>query len=398
MLYANDKSDFSILVKEKNTLNNKAAGILQDYFQRATTWQLPISYQQENSGHAIMIGFANEAMVEDAFEIRTNGRNVYIDGGAKGLIYGVYRFIEEVLDARKWNVGREGTFVPKKQEISIATDVRINSRPRFAFREAYFPIERDQEYMDWHGLYNLEELWGLWGHTFNKLLPASIYFKEHPDYYSFYQGKRQPNQLCLSNPEVYRLVVEKFREMMAENPQATYWSLSPNDELGYCECDKCRKIDEKEGGPQGSLIHFVNRVAQHFPNKTFTTLAYTYSANPPLHISPLPNVYVILSSIDARRGLSLPVEPSAASFRSQLAGWKKKTEHLFIWDYYTQFTNYMAPFPQWGTIGENMAYLDRQGVEGIFAQGSGTTYSHMAELSPTCWPNYFGIPNLTKRN
>lgn len=292
MLYANDKSDFSILVKEKNTLNNKAAGILQDYFQRATTWQLPISYQQENSGHAIMIGFANEAMVEDAFEIRTNGRNVYIDGGAKGLIYGVYRFIEEVLDARKWNVGREGTFVPKKQEISIATDVRINSRPRFAFREAYFPIERDQEYMDWHGLYNLEELWGLWGHTFNKLLPASIYFKEHPDYYSFYQGKRQPNQLCLSNPEVYRLVVEKFREMMAENPQATYWSLSPNDELGYCECDKCRKIDEKEGGPQGSLIHFVNRVAQHFPNKKFTTLAYTYSA-PPLSIFPHSPMYML---------------------------------------------------------------------------------------------------------
>jgi hypothetical protein len=41
-------------------------------------------------------------------------------------------------------------------------------------------------------------------------------------------------------------------------------------------CDKCRAIDEKEGSPSGSIITFVNKVADEFPNHMISTLAYEY--------------------------------------------------------------------------------------------------------------------------
>ena len=48
---------------------------------------------------------------------------------------------------------------------------------------------------------------GLWVHTFNSLLPASVYGAEHPEYYSFINGERRPgraSQWCLTNDELFR--------------------------------------------------------------------------------------------------------------------------------------------------------------------------------------------------
>lgn len=47
---------------------------------------------------------------------------------------------------------------------------------------------------------------GLWVHTFNSLLPASVYGAEHPEYYSFINGERRPgraSQWCLTNDELF---------------------------------------------------------------------------------------------------------------------------------------------------------------------------------------------------
>ena len=224
MLFVDGKSDFSIYVQEASEQNDRAAHILQDYLERATSWKLPIRYGHAWKRKALMIGFSETTFARDAFEIKVSGDKVYLDGGEKGLIYGIYRFIEEFIGARKWSVGREGTYVPKLEQLGIPKVTHIEGNPKFDFREVYFPIEVDPEYLEWHGLHNLEDLWGLWGHSFNKLLPPSVYFDEHPEYYSYYQGRRQPNQLCLSNEEVFEHVVNRFAELMHANPAAEYWS------------------------------------------------------------------------------------------------------------------------------------------------------------------------------
>ncbi|QEC73975.1 DUF4838 domain-containing protein [Arachidicoccus ginsenosidivorans] len=88
-------------------------------------------------------------------------------------------------------------------------------------------MSEDPAYLNWHGLHRFEDLWGIWGHSYNKLIPPSVYFKKHPEYYALVNGVRQPTQLCLSNPEVLKKVIDTLKIMMAENPDAIYWSVAP---------------------------------------------------------------------------------------------------------------------------------------------------------------------------
>ena len=63
----------------------------------------------------------------------------------------------------------------------------------------------------------------LWVHTFDRILPSDIYGKEHPEYYSFINGKRQPgnhSQWCLTNPEVFEVVAQKIDSIFKANPDA----------------------------------------------------------------------------------------------------------------------------------------------------------------------------------
>ena len=66
-------------------------------------------------------------------------------------------------------------------------------------------------------------------HTFDKLLPSSIYGKEHPEYYSYFKGKRHPgkaSQWCLSNPEVFEIVAQRVDSIFKANPDKHIMSVS----------------------------------------------------------------------------------------------------------------------------------------------------------------------------
>ncbi|MCX7912251.1 MAG: DUF4838 domain-containing protein, partial [Dehalococcoidales bacterium] len=57
-------------------------------------------------------------------------------------------------------------------------------------------------------------------------------------------------------------------------------SVSQNDWHGNCQCDKCREIDEREGSPSGSLLDFVNYIAEKiekdFPDARVVLLEQNY--------------------------------------------------------------------------------------------------------------------------
>ncbi len=106
-----------------------------------------------------------------------------------------------------------------------------------------------------------------------------------------------------------------------------------------------------------------------------------YTAKAPKQTKPAANVYVFLSSIDAFREAPLANIASAEAFRKDLAGWSAMTGHIFVWDYATQFTNYLAPFPKLQTLPADFILFKKNKVKGIFEQGSGDTYSDMAELN-----------------
>lgn len=381
-LVENGRTDYVIQANMQDPLLQKAVDVINVFTAESTGAKFAIGAKLEGT-RAIFLEKVpiNSTFPEDSYSIQVVGNSIYIKGSGKGVLFAAYRYVRDIIGGRKWYAGKENTYIPKLTHLAVDSGLKIYAKPDFKFREVYFPIELDQEYMDWYGLHNLEERWGDWGHNFSKILPPSVYFKDHPEYYSLYDGKRQPIQLCLSNEEVFHHTVAYFKQKMLENPAAIYWSIAANDDIGSCTCDRCQAIDKKEGGPQGSLVRFVNRVAAQFPDKKFTTLAYLESANAPAQLRVADNVTVILSNIDAFRKNDMESEPSAAAFRRQLGAWKAKAKHVFVWDYLTQFTNYLAPFPIQGTMQPSLQYLKSQGVEGVFLQGGGSTYSDMAELN-----------------
>jgi hypothetical protein len=254
------KSEYRIVLPDKVAANEqKAAAVLQDYIRRITGASLPIVTESSyHDGKAVLIGKTRKMPViqdgqisHDGFYIATDAANLYIRGASgKGVLYGVYTFLEQYLGCRKFADGVPVT-IPQTPHISIPSGIRN---------------------VDWHKLHRFEDLWGLWGHSYFKLVSPEKYFSTNPEYFSLIQGLRQPRQLCLSNQDVFRISVDYLRAAMQKRPDAIYWSVSPNDVAGYCTCESCRKTDAEEGGPQGSLIRFVNRIAAEFPDQQFTTL------------------------------------------------------------------------------------------------------------------------------
>ncbi len=79
-------------------------------------------------------------------------------------------------------------------------------------------------------------------------MPPAKHFKDHPEYFSLIDGKRRAerSQLCLTNPDVLRIAIEQVETWIKEHPDATIFSVSQNDWEGWCECDKCRRVEAEE--------------------------------------------------------------------------------------------------------------------------------------------------------
>ena len=234
-------------------------------------------------------------------------------------------------------------------------------------------------------------------HSFHTLVPAEEWFDTHPEYFSMRNGVRirEKTQLCLSNPEVLALCKAGVRRWIRENPECRIFSVSMNDWYNACECPACRAIDEEEGSQAGSVIRFVNAIAEDiavdYPEVMLHTFAYLYCRRAPRHVRPADNVIVRLCSIECcfshpigrcgreRGGIDVQngsaanfagAEPTEGSFLEDLKDWSRICKHLYIWDYTTNYANYLMPFPNLEVLQPNLRLFRDNGVEGVFEQGN----------------------------
>ena len=140
-------------------------------------------------------------------------------------------------------------------------------------------------------------------HSFDMLVPPSL-FESHPEYFPLIAGQRRRGyvQRCLSNPDVLRIATQQVQRWIQEHPEANIISVSQNDTFNNCQCPQCKALDDSEGSPAGSLLRFVNAiadaVAKEHPNVRIDTLAYQYTRKPPNTLRPHKNVIIRLCSIE----------------------------------------------------------------------------------------------------
>lgn len=379
-------------VPATDTICKQAAMILQEYLQKIGNVRLPIQ-NNANSPYIILIGkgkfvqhlipnVPTKNLDSDGFTIKTIGTQIIIAGGShKGPLYGVYTFLEKYLGCRMYS--SKVMSIPHQSSITIPS-IHLTEIPKLIFRDVFYRPAFSQQYADWHKLTPARtsylSSWGTWVHSSFQFVPPSKYFEDHPEYYSLVNNKRIPDQLNYTNPEVYHIFLGNLNAKIKSQPQYQYWSVSQEDNNHYCQCDQCEKIYQKTGSPSGTIVEFVNKLAKFFPNKTISTLAYSYSRKPPENIKLVPNLNIMFCTNIKNYVTNYATSFGQQSMRNDLNGWLKLTSNIFIYDYLINFKALESIYPNLLKLKPNLDYFVKKGIKGYFAQGNYYPGGEFAEL------------------
>ena len=398
-----------IIVADKDTINRKAADLLQDFVQRISGARIPIVENAKAKKGDIVIGQGNtEGLTEDGFRLATQEGILRISsGGDKGAIYGVVTLLDDYLGVEYYTAH---TYTLEKKPTIEIPELDRAENPSFRYRQTQsYAIQEDPIYKMWFRLEEPNEVFAnnLWVHTFDKILPSAEFGESHPEYYSYINGERRPgaaSQWCLTNPEVFEIVAHRVDSIFRANPDKKMISISQNDgNFTNCTCPACKALDEQEGGtPSGSLIHFLNKLAARFPDKEFSTLAYLFTMHPPKHVKPLPNVNIMLCDIDCRREVPLTDNVSGQDFMRAMEGWSKISDNIFVWDYGINFDCYLSPFPNFPILQKNMQLFKDHHVTMHFSQIAGSKCGTFTEMrayivSKLMWNTQLDVDSLMKQ-
>lgn len=403
---------FHIVVAEDGSEDLQlAARELQDHWGEVTGHEIGISNQP--AGHYnIWIGtgllpqdYREQLKLEDLSEqglaLKTvDARNLVIAGGGDiGTLYGANEFIKTHLGVR-WLSPRD-TYIPPQPPATLANlDYRYD--PIFEYRYTTYLWKEDQSEI-YYRRHRLNSGPGFSCHTFYNLIPPEKYFAEHPEYFSMIDGKRvapdgdwwrdlenwpgrhdQMTQLCMSNPEVVQLLIDRVREEIKNNPKKKWHHISQMDWANYCECGPCSELNEQEDTPMGSVMWALNQVAEtiseEYPGHYIETLAYTYTRQPPKHMKPHPSLAIKLCSIEAdfARPLDDPESELNRRFADDIRKWSAISNRLHIWDYTANYRNFQTPHPNFHVFKPNLNFFADHSVVGMFEQGS---YDRGAEFA-----------------
>ena len=380
-----------------------AAEELRDFTERMTGVRLPIVEVKSATSAALppKAVFLNMSRLssqvscplnlgEDGFSLKVVEGDLLVTGGNRGVLYGVYELLERYGGCR-WYASWH-TVVPARDSFSVPDDLDDAQTPAFLCRDVhwwdYFKGDFAARNRVNGGLNKLKErhggnTWRFGGglgncHTFERLLPPEKYFDEHPEYFSMVNGVRlkERTQLCLTNPDVLRIVTSNVLARIRKDPGAKFYGVSQNDWYNYCECPACKAVDDEEGSHAGTVVRFVNAIAEavekEFPDKIIETLAYQYTRHAPKKTKLRHNVIPCLCSIecDFSRPLATSPCPDNVSFLKDVEDWNRQTDCLYVWDYVTDFRCYPHPFPNVYVLQENVKFFRDHGVKMLFEQGA----------------------------
>jgi hypothetical protein len=193
-------------------------------------------------------------------------------------------------------------------------------------------------------------------------------------------GVEEPNQPCLSDPEMLARAIKSVRDILEKDPTVTIISVSQNDNWNYCKCEKCAATDAEEGSPAGTILRFVNAVAddlaEDYPDVLIDTLAYRYSRSVCKTV-PADNVIVRLCTIECCFSHPLGTCPdvygkpgSDNTIADDIRAWGAVTDNVYVWDYVTNYAEAVTIFPNFNTLLPNVKFFADHSVTGVYEEGN----------------------------
>ncbi len=416
LLAENGASGFSVCVADNASDSvSEAANALCEYLCKiiGSDDTFPVVRESELRGEPfISLGNTRLSADCDTSALEDDGYLVSVFDGAvylktlddSDISNAVYGFLEDELGCM---FAREDyDYIPSLPTIYLDGGQRV-SNPDFSWRKV-FQYEAAQN--SWFKKLRLNGVvaddieknagWGTWCHSCFQFVDPEIYGASHPEYFT-YNEAGEPQQLCLTNPDVYPIIEAEMAKKIAAEPDKKYWDFSLNDNYNYCTCENCARVLEETGSMMGTMLPIINSLAEKFPDKVISTLAYFYNEEVPKGMVCEENVNIVLCPINTGQLYSYRFGASekAAKTKQLVESWSAVCQSLMIWDYVVDFQHLLLPYPNFDVQKDNHAFYIENNVKEIFHQGSREKNDEMARLrtyvlSKQLWDNELDVSAL----
>ncbi|MDR1093808.1 MAG: DUF4838 domain-containing protein [Clostridiales bacterium] len=418
-LIKNGASPYKIVLPENASQRLKfAANELRYFFEQATGVELPVigDGEAENPrGKYLSVGAtsvfrdsgASADYAElglDGYRVKTHGDAIAMIGGSDdGTVYSVYGYLAKQFRLRIYTAS---VFDCERTAEAKLADLDLTDIPDIPLRTGGTALVwyRSETEMSRYRMKNMEQVWGLTGHSHFIVLPQEKYFTTNRDWYN-----GEGNQLSWINEEMRAEFVKNLKQIIVNSPDHIYFMLGIEDNMTQgddgegptgpyaqmkAQLISAYKAEGKSVTDMGAAayIHllFINAVvrevnawaAETLPGRPleFGAFAYDCTAEPPVYRDSAGRVFPI-EGIQAESNLGLMLAPigshashpfshtSNGASKAMFEGFALVTKKMYVWSYSTQFSDFLAPFNAWGFYKQNYMDFKRLGVTWLFEQG-----------------------------
>lgn len=329
----------------------------------------------------------DETLGDDAYratvvtgEEKTEGISI-VGGNGRGILYGVYAFLEKYANVRFFTPDLE---VCNPGWVAVPDGVLLDYTPSFELRQTdWYKWKTDGSGNTWAAKSGINIVSG-WSSSWGEELGGSLTYA--PSLFVHTIGKLAETKVkypataptpCLTDETIYNTVLSNVLKALEANPDVKILSVSQNDNPEYCTCESCAAIIAEEGSPAGPILRFVNRIANAvaplYPDVTIDTLAYDYSLPAPKLEKPAKNVCIRLCTINCHFNHAISKTRSCyncSQFSAAMENWGKICDNLYVWDYTTNYRHFLATFPNFHVMRDNMSFFAANNVKGVYEQGN----------------------------
>lgn len=363
--------DYEIVTApEANPATMLAAKELRMWFKESTGAELPqVTKPSKDKKHVFLgpnvwsraAGITADDLKPEGYRLKTVGDDIHIvgvdvhrgslepkrtSGTQTGTFSGVIDLLEHCAGIRFFWHDKLGTIVPKNARV-VVPDLDITAAPLWKYRWlAYSPEGKCGDDLFARRLRLGHSHTVTHSHAWHQIAPVEKFGKEHPEWFAEIDGVRKPEyylehhggQACTTNTKVIDLFAKAAITYFSEHPERDMFSVSPNDGGGFCTCEKCRALDNgvrADGKPimTDRLITFYNAIAQQVvavhPTKLLGAYAYSFYREPPVKVTPHPNLYLVHATNSAfHQGAGWQEE------HEMERQWRAGAKHLAKYDIY----------------------------------------------------------------
>lgn len=283
--------------------------------------------------------------------------------------YAVYELLER-LGCRWYMPSEMGEVVPNSKTIKLA-NLDVTGAPPTIGRFSYY---NDSDFL------RRNRFGGFYLSAGHALEISNWITKEqlaaHPDWNAEIGGKRSINgRLCWGNPEVAAALSDGIIASLDKNYQPSI-SLSPDDGVNFCECEKCKALDAGDFDANVGMasitdryVHFANqiveRVSKKYPDVLFGFYVYAQYNRPPLREKVNPRLIPVIAPIIFCRAHSMLSDncPSRPELKQQVEGWQKMAPRMGYYNYMFHLAETSVPNPMIRQMSDELPILYKNNVQ-----------------------------------